>query len=119
MHNSQLLFQRLYSKTIGVEAEAADDATAGCRYHGMVAELFALMDVTDVDLDDGRFQRTDAVVQGNGSMRVGTSIQHDAVVGEADLLHLVDELALNVALVILDVDVGILGLQLGQILLEG
>ena len=85
----------------------------------MVAELFALMDVTDVDLDDGRFQRTDAVVQGNGSVCVSTCIQHNTVVGKADFLHLVDELAFNIALEILDFYGGIPGLQLGQILLEG
>ena len=106
-------------QTIGVKTKAADDATAGCGYHRMVTELFALMDVADMDLNDGRFQRTDTVVQGNGSVCVGTSIQHNAVVGEADFLHLVDEFTLNVALEILDSDVRILRLQLGQILLEG
>ena len=119
MHNAQLLFQRLDSKTIGIEAKAADNALAGSGNHRVVAELLTLMNVRDVHLNDWRLQRTDAVVQGNGGMRIGTGIQHDTVVSEADLLHLVDEFALNVALVILDLDAGILGLQLGQILLEG
>ena len=84
----------------------------------MVAELLALVDIRDVYLDDGCLQRADAVVQGYRRVGVGTSVKHDAVVGEAYLLHLVDKFSLDIALVVLDVDVRILCLQLGQILLR-
>jgi hypothetical protein len=84
----------------------------------VVAELLALVDIGDVYLDDGSLQRTDAVVQGYRGVGVGSGIEHDAVVRKTYLLHLVDEFTLNVALEILDVHIGIFGLQLGQILLE-
>ena len=76
----------------------------------MVTELLTLVNVRDVYLDDWRLQRTDAVVQSYGSMGVGTCIQHNAIIGEAYLLHLIDEFALHIALEILDSDFRILGL---------
>ena len=84
----------------------------------MVAERLALMDVGDVDLDDRTTERTDAVVECHGSMGISTGVEHDAVEGEAHLLHLVDKLALDVALVVGYLDIGETGLQLGQILVE-
>ncbi len=113
------MVQRFDGEAVGVEAEAADDTLAGCRDEGMVAELFTLMDIGDVHLDDGALQRADAVVESHRRMGIGSGIEHDAVVTEAHLLHLVDELALDIALVIVDGDVGILCPQLRQILVEG
>ena len=84
----------------------------------MVAERLALVDVGDVDLNDRTTERTDAVVERHGGMGVSTGVEHDAVEGEAHLLHLVDELALDVALVVGYLDIGETGLQLGQILVE-
>lgn len=85
----------------------------------MVAELLALVDVGDVNLDDGAAQRADAVVQRYAGVGVGTGVKHNAVVGEAHLLHLVDKLALYVALIVLDVHVRVFRLELWQILFEG
>ena len=56
------MVQRFDGEAVGVEAEAADDTLAGCRDEGMVAELFTLMDIGDVHLDDGALQRADAVL---------------------------------------------------------
>ena len=66
----------------------------------MVAELLALVHVADVHLHHGAFDGADAVEQGYGRVGVGSRIEHDAVGGEANLLHLVDELALDVALIV-------------------
>ena len=84
----------------------------------MVTELFALVYIRDVYLHDGTSQRADAVVQGYRGVGIGSRVEHDAVVAEAHFLHLVDELALHIALVVGYVDVRKLSLQLGQILLE-
>ena len=102
-----------HRQAVAVQSEAADDTPACGTDHAVVAILLALMDVRDVYLDDGGLQRADAVAQGDGCMRVGTGVEHDAVVGEPYLLHLVDELSLHIALVVLDVDVGIALLQFG------
>ena len=51
-------------------------------------------------------------------MGVCSSIEHDTIVAEAHLLHLVDEFTLDVALVILDINIEVLLLQLWQVLLE-
>ncbi len=83
-----------------------------------MTELLALVYVADVNLDDGRLQRTDAVVQGYRGVCVGSCIEHDAVVRESDLLHFVDKFTLDIALVIFDVDVGLVQLQLRQILFK-
>lgn len=85
----------------------------------MVAELLTLVDVRDVNLDDGAAQRADAVMQCYAGVGVGTGIEHDAVVGEPHLLHLVNELTLYVALVVLNAYVRIFGLELWQVLLKG
>ena len=57
-------------------------------------------------------------MQGYRRVGVGTCVEHDAVVGEAYLLHLVDKFSLDIALVVLDSNVRILCLQLGQILFK-
>ena len=69
-----------------------------------MAELLALMHVRDVYLDDGALQTPDAVVQRHACMGVGPSVEHDAIVAskEARLLHLVDQLALHVTLIVVD-----------------
>ena len=63
-----------------------------------MAELLALVDVRDVDLDHGRIDGPDAIGQSNARVGVGTGIQHDAIDVESHLLQLVDECAFVVAL---------------------
>ena len=84
----------------------------------MVAELLALVDVRDVHLDDRTLQRAYAIVQGHGGMRVRPGIEHNAVEGEAHLLHLVDEFTLDIALIVGNLDIRITRLQLWQILVK-
>ena len=81
-------------------------------------EFLTLMYVRDMNLNDGRLQGTDAVVQGHRGMCVGTGIEYDAIIREAHLLHLVDEFTLHVTLIVFDVYLRIPGLQLWQILLK-
>jgi len=88
----------------------------------MMAELLALVDIGYMDLYNRAAQRTDAVLQGDAGVGIGTCIEYDAVarwlLGEACLLHFVDQLALDVALVIADFHIGISVTQLCQVLFE-
>ena len=67
-----------------------------------MTELLTAVYVGDVDLDDRTLQRTDTVVQCDARVRIGTRVQHDTVVTleESCPLHLVDQLTLHVALII-------------------
>ena len=51
-------------------------------------------------------------------MRVGTGIENNSVVTESYFLQLIDELALDIALVILYLDIGIFSLQLWKVTSE-
>jgi len=84
----------------------------------MMTELLALMYIGDMYLDNRALQRADTVVERHRSVGIGSCIQHDAIKGETYLLHLVDELAFNIALIVGNLDIRILGLQLWQVLLE-
>ena len=97
----------LHGKSIAVHAEAADNAQTGAGDIGMVAEGLALVDVGDMDLYDGGAQRADAVLQGYTGVGIRPGIQHDAIVVEAYLLHLVYQRALYIALIIVYLHVGI------------
>ena len=74
-----------------------------------MTELLTTVNVGDMDFDDRTLQRTDAVVQRDARVRIGTRVQHDAVVAleESRLLHLVDQLTLHVALIVVYLHVGI------------
>ena len=76
-----------------------------------MTELLTLVDIGDVHLDNWALQRADAVVQGYAGMGVGTGVEHNAVAApEAHLLHLVDEAALDITLIVGYLDVGVAGL---------
>ena len=100
----------LYRQPIAVKPEAAYYAEAGTAYHGTVAELLPTVDIGYVDLDDRTPKRTDTILQGNTRVGVGTSVEHDAVdtfiAAESRLLHAVDETTLNVALIVVYLNVG-------------
>ena len=83
-----------------------------------MAERLTLVYITDVYLDDRTFQGTDTIVQGYGGMGIGSGIEHDTVVGESHLLHLVDQLSLDIALVILQLYIRIAGTQLGKVVIK-
>ena len=85
-----------------------------------MAELLALVNITDMYLYDGAAQAADTVLQGHAGVGVGSGIEHDAVVApeEARLLHLVDELALHVALIVVYLYIRVFLPQLGQIAVE-
>ena len=73
-----------------------------------MAELLTLVDIGDVDFDDGTAQRADTVLKRHTGMRIGAGIQHDTIVTaeETRLLHLINQLTLDVALIIVYLDIG-------------
>ena len=83
-----------------------------------MTELFALVHVGDVHLNRGTLQRADAVLKGYARVGIGTRIEHYAVVGESHLLQLVYQLALDVALIVVNLHVGLLCAQFGKIFLK-
>lgn len=85
----------------------------------MVAELLPFVYVGDVYLHDGALQTADTVLQGDAGMGVGSGVQHDAVIGESHLLQLVDQFALDVALVVFNLHVGEFLFQFRKVALEG
>ena len=108
----------LYRQAVTVEAEAADDTTTSTANHGVMAELFALMHIRDMHLDDRSRYGTDAVMKCHTCVRIGTGIEHDAVVIKSYLLHLIDELSFDITLEIIDLYVRITLTQQWQICLE-
>ena len=84
----------------------------------MVAELLTLVNIGYVHLDYRRTERAYAVLQGDARVGVGTGVEHYAAAREASLLHLVDEFAFDVALIITYLDVGICGTKRLQIVVE-
>ena len=106
-------------KTIGIKTETGNHAETGTRNHAVVAEFLAFVDIGDVHLDGGTLQGTDAVLQRHARMGIGTSIEHNAIESEAHLLHLVDQFALDVALIILYFHIGISRPKLGQVVFKG
>ena len=110
--------QRFESQSVGVHAEAAYHAEARRRHHRLVAELLALVHVADVHFDDRRADRADAVEQRHRGVCVCAGVEDDAVRLEACFLQLVDEHALDVALIVVDIHVRILTAELVEILFE-
>ena len=106
------------SQLIALQAKATDDAETACRDHRVMAILFTLVYVGDMHLHRGAAQRTDAVEQCNTRVGISTGVEYDAVVVEAYLLHLVDELAFYIALEIVNLHVGEQCFQCGQIALK-
>ena len=76
------------------------------------------MHIRDVNLDNRCLQRADAVLQSYRCVGVGSCIQHDTIVAEAHLLHLVNQNTLDVALKVLDVYIGEAVAQLRQVGVE-
>ena len=84
----------------------------------MVAELLTLVDVGDVDLDDRSFQRADAILQCDARVGVGTGVEHNSVVAEAHFLQLVNELAFDVTLIVVNLYLRIISPKSFQIRLH-
>ncbi len=107
-NHSLLVFQQCFEReAVGVEPETAYHAQAGARYERVVAELLALVNVGDVYLHRRAAQRAEAVLQSHAGVGVGSCVEYHAVESEAHLLQLVDKLALDVALVVVYLHVGI------------
>ena len=83
-----------------------------------MAELLALVDIGDVYLYDGRRDGADGIVEGDAGVGVGAGVEDDAVGRESYLVELVDEVALVVALEVGELHSGVLGTELGEVVVE-
>jgi hypothetical protein len=113
-------YQCFYGEAIAVETKATDHAETGGGEERLVTERLALMNIRDMNLDNGALQGADAVVERHTGVGIGTCIEHDAVTAfeEAYLLHLVDELALDIALEVGYLHIRKLSLQRRQVALK-
>ena len=67
----------------------------------MVTEGFPLVDIGDVNLNDRKRERTNAVVKGYAGVGIGTRIEHYAFDAfEPSLLQAVDEKAFDITLIV-------------------
>lgn len=73
--------QSFQGEAVSVDAETYDDAVGDGRDEGVVAELFARVDVRDVYLDGRDRYSFDGIVDGNGGVGVSPSVENDAVAG--------------------------------------
>ena len=82
-----------------------------------MSEFLTLVNVGDMNFHYGAFHAPYTVLQGYTGMRVGTGIENNSVVTESYFLQLIDELALDIALIILYLDIGIFSFQLWPLII--
>lgn len=63
-----------------------------------VAEIFAGEDIADVNLDHRCADGRNGIGDGHGGVRVGASVEHDAVVSKTEFMQFVDQLSFHIAL---------------------
>ena len=79
----------------------------GRKNHGFVAKLFPFVHVTDVYFHDRSRNCSDCILQGYGCMGVGTGIQNNTCIFKSYLMNFVNHLPFDVALVVVDFQIGI------------
>ena len=88
---------------IALDSHAGDGLEAGLTNVGDLPEVLAVLDVRNVDLDAGDGDCLEGVKNCNRGVRVGGGVHDDAVVRPKGGLDLVDDCALVVALIALDI----------------
>ena len=83
-----------------------------------MTESFPFCRVRNMNLDHGTGNRRNSIRDSNRSMRVGSSIQNNPVIGESHFMNFIDKLPLHVRLVIIDLDHRVEISQPRQVLLE-
>src|ERR1700693_6035909 len=93
-----LLSQILHCQFVALETEPGDHASRRARRHALGTELFARVDVRDVDLDRRNLERLKAVVKRERVVGQRRRVDHDPDCARCFLLQEVDDRALVVAL---------------------
>ena len=83
-----------------------------------MSEFLTFMNIGDMNFHYGAFHASYTVLQGYTGMCIGAGIENNSVVAESYFLQLVDELTLDIALIILYLDIGIFSLQLWKVTFE-
>lgn len=69
-----------------------------------MTKLFPFVHIRDVNLHDWSSHGTDGILQSDGSMSVGTCIQHYTVVRKAYFMNFVNQFPLYIRLVICELN---------------
>src|SRR5262245_43711129 len=85
-----------------MSAKAADHAARDAADEGVMTKALALMDVREMDLDDGQIARDQGVEERHRGGRIPGGVDDDAVARLARLVDPVDELPLVVGLAEID-----------------
>ena len=123
---SDLLFLSVYfinegfdGQTVTVQAETTDDSQTSWADEALTTELFALMYIADVNLHGGSGDTLQGIQYGHAGMCVSSCIEHDTIAVKSHLLYLIDNLAFQIALVIINTNIRHTGAQLLQIIFPG
>ena len=101
-----------------MQAKAADHAAAGTGDKRVVAVFLTGKDIAHVHLNLGRRHSQQRIAQGHAGVAVSAKVHYQAVGNEARTLYLADKFTFHIALIVFYLYIGILCLQLGQILVE-
>ena len=85
----------------------------------MATILLSGIDIADVHLDDRSGNGSDGIVDGHTGVAIASSIEDDAVGGEAHLMQTVDDFAFDIALVLAYLGFGETAMQVSNHLLHG
>lgn len=85
----------------------------------MVTIFLAGEDVADMHFHHGSGNSGYGIVDGHGSVAVAAGIEDDSIIRKADLLNLVDQFAFDIALIVINLQVGERLAELGEVVLKG
>ena len=105
-------------KAIAVETEACDQPAAGTGYHGLTSEKLPAEKIADVNFHHGTGGRAHCIGYYERRVRVGSRVQHNAVVA-CGLGDVVRQTRLVVFLDVVDVQIGIGFAEVGEVLVKG
>ncbi len=109
-----LVHEPLHGEPVAFEAKAADAAGAVPAQQAFLAKFLAGGQVAQVHLNHGRGNGGHSIGQGNAGVGVGPGIEHDAMVGEAYFVQLIEQGALVVRLEVRELQIGKSRFQLGE-----
>ena len=117
--DSRLAIQhRLDTESVGVQAEACNRAYAGGTNKRCVAELLTRGYIRDVNLYHRHCDSTHSITQRYGGVCIASGVEQDTIVLPLRLVESVDQLPLDIGLGVVNHDIGILGAEARDKLLE-
>src|SRR5262245_30279637 len=78
---------------------------------GYLSEILSCMDIGNMDFDHRCLNSRDRITDGYGCMCITTRVKNNTIILKADTLEFIDQLTFYIALIIEQVNVGVLVLQ--------